>query len=240
MKLLNQYPKIVFFTGAGMSADSGIHTYRGEGGLWHEYRYQDYACQDAFERDPVAVWKFHDQRRAEAANCNPHRGHELLADLVRGRAESGFGPDGGVTIVTQNIDGMHQRAGVDKVLELHGSLWRIRCDACGVVEDNRDIPLGAYQHSCGSYWRPDIVWFGDSLKRNVLSQATDAIARCQLFVSIGTSGAVFPAARLPQHAIASGAALIEINPEKTSVSQFYQKHLRGGAEAMLVEWLGDS
>jgi len=126
VNLLHQYPKVVFFTGAGMSADSGVPTYRGQGGLWHEYRYQDYACQDAFERDPVGVWEFHDKRREATARCNPHRGHQLLTELIRGRAEVGFGPDGGVTIVTQNIDGMHQRAGLTKVLELHGSLWRIR------------------------------------------------------------------------------------------------------------------
>lgn len=237
MNLLMQYPRIVFFTGAGMSADCGMHTYRGEGGTWHQYRYQDYACQDAFEADPDRVWEFHNKRRAEAKSCQPHRGHELLTALRRGRAEAGLGPTGGVTIVTQNIDGMHQRSGAEDVHELHGSLWRIRCDACRVVEENHDVPLEHLKHSCGAYWRPDIVWFGDALKREVLSRAVNAISRCQLFVSIGTSAVVHPAARLPQHAISGGAALIEINPEPTAVSALYQKHMRGGAEQMLVQLL---
>ena len=210
MNLLMQYPKIVFFTGAGMSADSGVPTFRGEGGMWHQYRYQDYACQEAFERDPEAVWEFNNMRRRAVAECRPHRGYELLTELTRAR----------------NIDGMHQASGAGEVYELHGSLWKIRCDVCGVVEENREVPL-----------EPDIVWFGDSLKRNVLSRSVDAISRCRLFVSIGTSAVVFPAARLPQQAVSVGATLIEINPERTAVSNLYQKHMRGGAEEMPAQLL---
>lgn len=237
MNLLMQYPKIVFFTGAGMSADSGVPTFRGEGGMWHQYRYQDYACQEAFERDPEAVWEFNNMRRRAVAECRPHRGYELLTELTQARAEAGLGPGGGVTIVTQNIDGMHQASGAGEVYELHGSMWKIRCDVCGVAEENREVPLEQLKHSCGNYWRPDIVWFGDSLKRNVLSRSVDAISRCRLFVSIGTSAVVFPAARLPQQAISVGATLIEINPERTAVSNLYQKHMRGGAEEMLAQLL---
>lgn len=237
MNLLMQYAKIVFFTGAGMSKESGVPTYRGAGGLWNEYRYQDYACQEAFERDPVAVWEFHDKRRAAAAACQPHSGHHLITRFIAARQAAGKA-GGGVTIVTQNIDGMHQRAGAEPVYELHGSLWRIRCDACALVMENRDVPLGGYQHSCGQYLRPDIVWFGDALNRGVLTKVVHAISHCNLFVSIGTSAAVFPAARLPMHAIENGAALIEINPEPTPVSQQYPKHMRGPASAMLAELLG--
>ena len=139
--------------------------------------------------------------------------------------------------MTQNIDGMHQASGAEKVNELHGSMWKIRCDVCGVVEENRDVPLKELKHSCGNYWRPDIVWFGDALKRDVLSRSVDAISRCRLFVSIGTSAVVFPAARLPQQAINVGATLMEINPERTAVSNLYQKHMRGGAEEMLGQLL---
>jgi NAD-dependent deacetylase len=237
VNLLRQYPRIVFFTGAGMSAESGVPTYRGEGGIWSEYRYQDYACQEAFDRDPVAVWDFHDKRRAVAAGCHPHRGHTLLADLARARQADGLGHQGGVTIVTQNIDGMHQRAGSEEVLELHGSLWRVRCQVCGTVDTNLDVPMAGHRHSCGAYLRPDIVWFGDALNRDTISQAVDAISHCQLFVSIGTSAVVYPAARLPMHAMTGGAATIEINPLSTSVSQLYQKHLRGPASEMLAQLL---
>ena len=237
MNNLLQYSKIVFFTGAGMSKESGVPTYRGAGGLWNEYRYQDYACQEAFERDPEAVWEFHDKRRAAAAACAPHRGHELITQLTLARQEAGRGVNGGVTIVTQNIDGMHQRAGACLIYELHGSLWRVRCDSCGVVMENAEVPLQSKRHSCGQFLRPDIVWFGDSLNRSTLTKAVDAISHCNLFVSIGTSAAVFPAARLPMHAIESGATLIEINPEPTPVSQQYQKHMRGPASEMLAQLL---
>jgi len=237
MNLLLQYSQIVFFTGAGMSKESGLPVYRGEGGIWTQYRYQDYACQDAFERDPAAVWEFHDQRRASAAQCQPHRGHHLITQLSQARQAAGKGKAGGVTIITQNIDGMHQRAGSSLVYELHGSMWRVRCDACEVVMENLDVPLGVYQHTCGHFFRPDIVWFGDSLNRSVLTKAVDAISHCSLFVSIGTSAAVYPAARLPMHAIENGAALIEINPQPTPVSQQYQRHLRGPASQMLAELL---
>ena len=185
MNLLLQYPKIVFFTGAGMSKESGMPTYRGEGGMWTQYRYQDYACQEAFERDPAAVWEFHEVRRATAAACQPHQGHDLLAQLVKQRLAGGRG---GVTIITQNIDGMHQRAGVADVYELHGSLWRVRCDHCGVTYENTELPVSNYRHSCGHYLRPAITWFGDPLDRSLLTKAVDAISKCNLFVSIGTSG----------------------------------------------------
>jgi NAD-dependent deacetylase len=237
MNLLLSYARIVFFTGAGMSKESGVPTYRGQGGLWKEYRYQDYACQAAFEKDPQSVWDFHDKRRAAAAACEPHLGHQLLTRLMRERQAAGRGPHGGVTIVTQNIDGMHQRAGGEQVYELHGSLWRVRCDACGIAVENRESPLQSRRHDCGNFWRPDVVWFGDSLNRATLTKAVDAISRCNLFVSIGTSGAVFPAARLPLHAIEGGAACVEINPEPTPVSQQYQKHLRGPASEMLSQLL---
>ncbi|MBS2039665.1 NAD-dependent deacylase [bacterium] len=238
MNLMLTYPRIVFFTGAGMSKESGVPTYRGEGGLWKEYRYQDYACQSAFENNPEAVWNFHDQRRAVTAACQPHVGHELIARLAKERQAAGRGTNGGVTVVTQNIDGMHQRAGSEIVYELHGSLWRVRCDSCCEVSHNLELPLRSRVHHCGNFLRPDIVWFGDSLSRSTLTKAVDAISRCSLFVSIGTSGAVYPAARLPLHAIESGAACIEINPESTPVSQHYQQHLRGPASVMLPQLLG--
>ncbi|TNF33194.1 MAG: NAD-dependent deacylase [Gammaproteobacteria bacterium] len=200
------FRSIVFFTGAGMSAESGIPTYRGAGGLWHEYRYEEYACQAAFERHPDKVLDFHYLRREQALSCQPHAGHRVIAALSQSHP--------GVTVVTQNIDGMHQRAGNERVIEVHGSLWRMRCAEHGVT---RDVAAAAYAHThcpqCGRWLRPDITWFGDYLDEPVWQAAFDAISDCDLFISIGTSGVVYPAARLPELARAHGARMLCINTE---------------------------
>lgn len=225
---LSSFERIVFFTGAGMSAESGVPTYRGRGGIWHEYNYEDYACQAAFERDPRKVWDFHDLRRQKVGACQPHAGHFLIAELEKR-------PDKHVTVVTQNIDGMHQRAGSLVVKELHGSMWRIRCDACDRVANNRDVPMQSYRHECGNWWRPDITWFGDSLHPGVVRSALAAISTCQLLVSIGTSAVVYPAAEFPLRAKQGGARLIEINLEDTPLSDMYDARLRGPASEKLAE-----
>ena len=223
---LADFERIVFFTGAGLSAESGIPTYRGQGGLWHEYNYEDYACQRAFDRDPDRVWDFHDQRRVAVGACEPNTGHEIIAATQRAQSRT--------RIVTQNIDGLHQRAGATEVIELHGSLWRVRCDPCGTREPNLETPLANRRcPGCGGAWRPDIIWFEDMLDPRPVRAAEAAIEACDLFVSIGTSGVVFPAAALPQIAMAKGATLVEINPEETAVSAWYQHHLRGRASEML-------
>ena len=221
----DSFERIVFFTGAGLSAESGIPTYRGSGGIWREYDYEDYACQRAFDRDAERVWDFHDKRRAAVAACEPNEGHGIIAEVQRRKP--------GSWIVTQNIDGLHQRAGAVDVIELHGSLWRVRCDACGVIRDDLETPLACRTCRCGSYWRPDIVWFEDPLDPGAVRAAERAISGCDLFVSIGTSGVVFPAAELPRLAVRNGATCVEINPEETMVSSWYQHHLRGGASEML-------
>ena len=223
------YERIVFFTGAGMSAESGVPTYRGQGGTWTEYDYQEYACQDAFERNPQKVWEFHDLRREKTGKCQPHAGHRLIAALDKTRH---------VTVVTMNIDGLHQRAGSVTVREVHGSMWRIRCDACDRLANNRDVPLGRYQHECGNWWRPDIVWFGDSLNPVVVRGALAAISTCDLLVSVGTSGVVYPAAEFPMRAKQAGATLVEINPELTPYSDQHDLCLRGPASEMLEQLFG--
>jgi NAD-dependent deacetylase len=222
---LNDFERIVFFTGAGLSAESGIPTYRGKGGIWHEYNYEDYACQRAFDRDPNKVWDFHDKRREMMGATDPNDGHRIIAEVQNEKP--------GTWIVTQNVDGLHQRAGAIDVIELHGSMWRVRCDTCEVIKDNDEVPLSNRQCTCGTYWRPDIVWFEDSLDGRNVQAAQKAIAECDLLVSIGTSGVVFPAAQLPQIAVQCGATCVEINPEDTPVSGWYQHHLRGKASEML-------
>lgn len=218
----------MFFTGAGLSAESGIPTYRGAGGLWNEYSYEDYACERAFQRDPEKVWDFHDVRRQFVAAKEPNRAHAILAEHQE-RAPS-------TIIITQNIDGMHQRAGAKDVVELHGSLWRVRCDAERQVRENHDLPIDR-KCSCGAYLRPDIVWFEDQLDHRVLRRAREALEACDLLVSIGTSGVVYPAADLPRIAARAGAVTVEINLEDTPVSDLYMHRPRGKASEILPRLL---
>ena len=220
-----KYKKLVFFTGAGMSKESGIPTYRGKGGTWEEYNYKDYACQVAFEKNPNHVLDFHELRRKEAKSCQPHLGHSIISRVEKNH------PD--VTIVTQNIDGMHQRAGSKNVIELHGSLWRIRCDCSGVREDMGETYESRKCLKCGSWLRPDIIWFEDLLDNNVISKATNIISNSDLFISIGTSAVVYPAAGLPMTAKMNGAHCVEINLEPTNISSLYQDNFLGKAGDIL-------
>lgn len=223
---LADFERIVFFTGAGLSVESGIPTYRGKGGVWAEYDYEDYACQRAFDRDPEKVWDFHDKRRAAVAKCEPNDGHRIIAQV---QAEKP-----GTAVITQNIDGLHGRSGAKDVVELHGSLWRVRCDDCNVVRPDTSVPMTPRKHECGAYYRPDIVWFEDSLDSRNLRRAEELLSTCDLLVSIGTSGVVYPAADLPRIAVRARAVSIEINLEDTPVSHLYQHRLRGTASEMLA------
>lgn len=224
-----EFSRIVIFTGAGMSAESGVPTYRGQGGVWKQYDYRRYACQQAFDSDPAAVMEFHDYRRKLVDQCPPNAGHQLVAELQARKAHT--------RIITQNIDGLHQAAGATDVVELHGSLWRLRCDGCGARREGRDIPIVPRHCACGRYWRPDIVWFGDMLDEANLESAISAMDGCDLLVSIGTSAVVYPAAQLPTLARDSGATLVEINPEETELSAMYHHCLRGPASQMLPKML---
>jgi NAD-dependent deacetylase len=221
------FERIVFFTGAGLSAESGIPTYRGQGGVWHQYDYRQYACQPAFERDPEQVWDFHDVRRTAVGTCEPNAGHRIIAE-VQGKKPA-------TAIVTQNIDGLHARAGGRDVVELHGSLWRVRCDRERTVRADTSIPVTSRTCACGGYLRPDIVWFGDMLDQGVMRRAIAALESADLIVSVGTSGVVYPAADLPRIAVRGGATSVEINLEDTPVSDMFQYRLRGPASEMLAE-----
>jgi NAD-dependent deacetylase len=221
------FHNVVFFTGAGMSAESGVPTYRGQGGIWKQYDYQSCACQTAFDCDPDYVWEFHNYRRGLVAGCVPNAGHHALARVERA-LES-------VTIVTQNIDGLHQRAGSERVFELHGSLWETRCDQCGARHPRVAEPLVETRCDCGAYKRPNIVWFGDTLFHDVVAGSIDAISRADLLVSIGTSAVVYPAADLPRVAKRAGSRLVEINLEDTPLSELYDIRVRASASCALVE-----
>lgn len=222
---VKDFKRVIFFTGAGLSAASGVPTYRGKGGIWKEYDHQRCACQPAFDRDPEYVWEFHNHRRALVAPCEPNEGHKAIA-----RAEAAL-PQ--VTVITQNIDGLHQKAGSESVIELHGSLWRLRAPDGRTVE-NHDVPVTALRTPGGGWWRPDIVWFGDNLDERNLTAAAAALTTCDLLVSVGTSAVVYPAAQMPLVARERGATLVEINPEPTPLSEVYDVNLRMTANEALA------
>ena len=222
------FSRVVFFTGAGLSAASGVPTYRGKGGIWKSYDYEKCACQEAFDRDPEYVWEFHNYRRSLVAKCEPTEGHRLIA---RYQAETPA-----AWIVTQNIDGLHQRAGSQRVHELHGNLWQVRCDHCGYRAESRDAPLTELRcPQCALYKRPNIVWFGDSLFPHVLEEVDAVLKQCDLLISIGTSAVVYPAADMPIVAKRAGATLVEINPEETQLSYAFKHHYRTSADEALRE-----
>lgn len=225
---LLDYPKVVFFTGAGMSAESGVPTYRGAGGIWGQYRWQEYARQEAFDHNPQKVLDFHQHRRTKVLECQPHPGHLHLAALQAGHP--------GLAIITQNTDGIHHRAGARSVLELHGSLWRMRCGTHGSVED-RAAALYARRDcaQCGVTLRPDIVWFADNVDSAVFARARELIAEADLFVAVGTSGVVWPAAGLVHAAHGGRPRMVEINPEQTELSPLFDDTVRARAGQALPE-----
>lgn len=224
---LADYASIVFFIGAGMSVESGMPTYRGRGGIWAQYHYEDYACQRAFDRDPPQVLDFHELRRGKALACQPHAGHAVLARWQTRHPS--------LQLITQNIDGLLQRAGATVAAELHGSLWRLRCPQHGVREDRGAARFARRRcEHCDAWLRPDITWFEDAVDTAVFAQAETLITRAELFVSVGTSAVVYPAAGLIPLARRGGARMIEINPEATDASGLFDLSLREPASAALV------
>src|SRR5690349_21598845 len=222
---LSAYSRVVIFTGAGMSAESGVPTYRGRGGIWNQYRYEDYACERAFRRNADAVLDFHEVRRERVLACAPHDGHFHLAKLQERH------PD--LAIVTQNIDRMHQRAGARVAAELHGSLWRRRCPTHGISEDAESGQFRTPQcQRCGATLRPDSGRSEDAGDHGVFAAAERLIAQCDLFVSIGTSAIVMPAASLIPFDRRPRPRLVEINPEETEASAGFEESWRERASRL--------
>ena len=208
-----QARQVTVLTGAGMSAASGVPTFRGAGGLWKTYRAEDLATPQAFARDPAMVWEWYDWRRQLIAACAPNAGHRVLARWSAERT--------GMQLVTQNVDGLHERAGTRHVLRLHGSIWHLRClQACahGASREVLDVPLTPLppRCGCGALLRPDVVWFGEPLDQRVWSAAERAASGADVLVSIGTSATVYPAGALIPLARANGAFVVEINPEPSA------------------------
>lgn len=193
-------------TGAGVSEESGIPTFRGPGGLWRQYRPEQLATPEAFRNDPRLVWEWYDWRRAVVAKAQPNPAHRALAALEASCPS--------FTLITQNVDGLHRRAGSQRVLEVHGTLWRVRCTGCGAEADDLRVPLPIPPRcdACAGLLRPGVVWFGESLPPDVFDGAWQAAKDADLFLAIGTSAVVEPAASLIRLAAERGAAIVEINP----------------------------
>lgn len=215
------------FTGAGVSAESGVPTFRGEDGYWKKYRPEDLATQEAFARNPKLVWEWYDFRRSLLSTKKPNPAHLRIAEWERCFQS--------VHVVTQNVDGLHQRAGSQKVHCLHGDIWVTQCTACGQSERNLQTPLREIppRCRCGGIQRPGVVWFGEPLPQDVWRQAEQVCAGAELMFVIGTSAVVYPAAGLPSLAKARGCFVVEINLEPTEFTARTDLFLRGRAGELL-------
>ncbi|HEY1882325.1 MAG TPA: NAD-dependent deacylase [Candidatus Cybelea sp.] len=218
---------VFVLTGSGISAESGLPTFRGIGGLWRTHRVEELASAEGFARDPELVWTWYNERKAAHQNAEPNAAHAALARLERKL------PD--FTLATQNVDSLHFRAGSQRVVELHGDLREARCTHCGARQalDAGGLPLDRIRHSCGGMMRPNIVWFGEPLPPQAWWRAREAASRAGVILVIGTSAVVYPAAALAT-SYNSGAFVAEINPEETAISTGVDCVLRSSASEALA------
>lgn len=248
-RALRRADRGVALTGAGVSAASGVPTFRGEEGLWRDYRPEELATPDAFSKDPVTVWQWYRWRRRTVASCEPNEAHGALARWTLRRE--------GARLVTQNVDDLHRRAlhaaagdgptpDHARPVELHGSLFRTLCTGCGRRRGRREEIDASSADAlprcgdCGELLRPDVVWFGESLPRQALDAAVEAARRAEVCLVAGTSAAVQPAASVAAVAADAGALLVEVNPERTPLTGRSDHAFRAGAEQVLPALLDDS
>ena len=228
ISLLRAGSRVAALTGAGVSAESGVPTFRdAQTGLWARFEPQELATPDAFQRNPALVWDWYAYRRGLIADAQPNPAHYALANL-----ETRF-PE--FLLITQNIDGLHARAGSREIIELHGNIWKLKCFDCGQPADRRadsnEKPPRCLH--CGGLLRPDVVWFGEALSPEPLHRAMDAASTAQVFFSIGTSAVVEPAASLPYLARRSGAVVVEVNLEPTPLTAAADYFFQGKAGEIL-------
>jgi len=228
-KWLANAASVAALTGAGISAESGIPTFRGPGGLWRTYRAEDLATPQAFARDPHLSWEWYNWRRGIIATAEPNAGHVALAEVER-RLPS-------FTLLTQNVDGLHDRAGSRRILKVHGDIWTLRCTACAREwrYERPSLPELPPKCECGGLARPGVVWFGEGLPEDVWSAAVDAVRAAQVLLVIGTSALVYPAAGLVQLAQSAGAKVVEINVAETPVSAMVDLSWRASATTALPQ-----
>jgi len=226
--ILSRARRVLVFSGAGISAESGVATFRDAGGLWERHSIEEVATLAGFRRNPTLVGEFYESRRRGIAAVEPNDGHRAIVRLARLVRE--------LTVVTQNVDGLHQRAGSTDVIEIHGSLHRARCaDDCGHVVDPFPTPCETVPPRCicGGWLRPDVVWFGEMLPEAAWNDAMTAAAASDVALVVGTSGAVWPAAGIPLAAGRHGAVVVEVNPERSELSDAVDLVLRGRSGALL-------
>ena len=226
---LRDASSIAVLTGAGVSAESGVPTFRGSNGLWKQYRAEDLATPGAFARDPKLVWEWYDWRRSLIAQAKPNPGHYALAK-AEARARK-------FTLITQNVDGLHELAGSRNVLRLHGSIWMLRCLDCQSESEDRRTPLPEIppRCQCGGTLRPGVVWFGEALPAKIWQDAEIAARHSDLFLLIGTSAIVYPAAGLASIAKSSGARVVEINIAESGLSDTIDEFLQGPSGELLPQ-----
>ena len=225
--------RITVMTGAGVSAASGVPTFRGSGGLWNNMSAQDLATPEAFRRNPGKVWEWYNWRREQIARCRPNAAHEVLA--AWSLRYSGF------TMITQNVDGLHEKAGSRNVLRYHGSIWEVSCwKRCASSPErwlDESVPFPEIPPKCpycGELVRPGVVWFGEGIDPGIMDRS-EAACECDLFLTIGTSAQVYPAAGLIRLSARHGAFTVEINPEETPSTDDVDLSIRGPAETVLAE-----
>lgn len=225
--ILKSAKSVVVVTGSGVSAESGVPTFRGEDGLWKQYRAEELATPRAFFSDPVLVWEWYDWRRGIISKAMPNPAHIVIADMEK------HYPD--FLLVTQNVDGLHILAGSENAVEIHGNIWRVRC-----IEEQKEFYL--YDHplsdvppkcDCGALLRPAVVWFGESLPADAINKAAEHIQRCDVLLSVGTSGLVYPVASFPMLAKSGGSTVIEINTDETPITAIADHSLKGKAGEIL-------
>jgi NAD-dependent deacetylase len=225
---------VTVLTGAGISADSGVPTFRGDGGLWRNFRAEELATPEAFERDPRLVWEWYNWRRELIATKRPNPAHTALAGLERDIQR--------FWLITQNVDGLHRAAGSTKLSEIHGNIWKVRCTECARVDDNREVPIPMLPRCrrCGGLLRPHIVWFGESLAEEDLRCSYDALGSCEVLLIIGTSGIVYPAASFAPVAKSAGAFVAELNLDSTPNSDIVDIAIQGRAKDLVPALIPDS
>ncbi len=239
-KIIANSKIVISFTGAGISAESGIPTFRGSGGLWENYRIEDVATPEGFKKNPKLVWEFYLERRKKIAKAKPNLGHTALAELEAIFEKVGKGRR--FYVITQNIDNLHQEAGSKNVIELHGNIWFTRCSnpSCEKSKPFLDKKVEYDElppkcDVCGSYLRPHVVWFGEPLPQDALNDAFDLASVADAVIVVGTSGVVFPAAYVPHIVKESGGKVIEINVEPSAITNISDVFIMEKAGITLLE-----
>ena len=226
---LAQATTVTVLTGAGISADSGVPTFRGADGLWKDHRPEELASPEAFARNPELVWEWYDWRRELIATKQPNPAHTALVELERKVND--------FWLITQNVDGLHPLAGSQRLSEIHGNIWKVRCTQCERITFNRDVPIAILPAcaTCEGLLRPHIVWFGESLDPEDLQKSFDALRKCEVLLIIGTSGVVYPAASFGPIAKENGAFVAELNLDPTPNSDLVDMAIQGHAKDLVPQ-----